>query len=201
MSEHAAAAAGETGSLSAEERERAAAFRRREDRDRYQVAHTALRRELARRLGTGPADVPLVRAACPLCGGPHGRPAVAGDPLHFSLSHAGDVVLLAFADALVGVDAERVPAGSVVTEVSGTLHPRERDELTQLPGELRPVAFARCWTRKEAYLKGTGAGLGGEPSVTFVGCGDRPGSPPGWRIGDIPGVFEGYAAAWALRLG
>ncbi|NLU72829.1 4'-phosphopantetheinyl transferase superfamily protein [Streptomyces sp. HNM0575] len=199
VSEHAARAALEAGCLSEEERERVAVFRRREDRDRYRVAHTALRHELARRLGTVPAGVPLVRGDCPLCGGPHGRPGVAGDPLHFSLSHAGDVVLLAFAGAPVGVDAEREPGLSVVAEVSGSLHPRERDELAALPGERRPGAFARCWTRKEAYVKGTGTEFGAEPSVTYVGTGGLPASAPGWRIGDIaaPG---GYAAAWALRL-
>lgn len=183
--------------LSAEERERGAAFRLQADRDRYHVAHTALRRELAARLGCPPADVPLTRAECPVCGGPHGRPSVAGHPVHFSLSHAGDLVVLAFAGRPVGVDVEREPDPSVVTEVARALHPREQVELAALPEARRGAAFARCWTRKEAYLKGTGTGLAEDPAVTYVGTGPEPVAPSGWRVADVV-TAEGYAAAWAL---
>lgn len=194
--ENAASAAREAESLSDDERARAEAFHRPEDTARYLVAHTALRRELARRTGMSPASVPLVRARCPVCGGPHGRPGVAGDPLHFSLSHAGDLVLLVFAEAPVGADVEAEPEAAAVDDVAGALHPRERDELGALPRESRPAAFARCWTRKEAYLKGTGTGLAEEPSVTYVGTGESPAGPPGWDIGDLAAP-DGYAAAWA----
>ncbi|WP_346268225.1 4'-phosphopantetheinyl transferase superfamily protein [Streptomyces sp. SCUT-3] len=64
----------------------------------------------------------------------------------------------------------------------------------------RPAAFARCWTRKEAYLKGTGTGLGEDPSRTPVGAGPRPEPVPGWLLADVP-VPTGHAAAWALRTG
>jgi 4'-phosphopantetheinyl transferase len=197
VAENAAEAARERPMLSDEERTKAEAFLRRVDRERYLVAHTALRRELAARLGTTPAEVPLTRTDCPLCGGPHGRPSVPGDPLHFSLSHAGDVVLLAFADRPVGVDVEQEPEGSVVDNIVSALHPREAAELTSAsPGE-RPAAFARCWTRKEAYLKGTGTGLGESLSVTYVGTGEQPAAPDGWTIADVP-VPDGYAAATAV---
>ncbi|OEV12131.1 4'-phosphopantetheinyl transferase family protein [Streptomyces nanshensis] len=198
--ENAARADRDADSLSEEERARAEVFQRPADRERFLVAHTALRRELAHRTGFAPADVPLVRAHCPVCGGPHGRPGVAGDPLHFSLSHAGDVVLLAFAGVPVGVDVEAEPSVAVVEDVARALHPRERDELGAQAPAGRPAAFARCWTRKEAYLKGTGTGLAEEPSVTYVGTGEPPAEPPGWRIGDIAAP-EGYAAAWACRRG
>ena len=197
VSEHAADAARERPMLSDEERSRAEAFLRSVDRDRYLVAHTALRRELAERLGTSPAEVPLTRADCPLCGGPHGRPSVPGDPLHFSLSHAGDLVLLAFAGRPVGVDVEQEPEVSVVGNIASALHPREHAELTAAPERERPAAFARCWTRKEAYLKGTGTGLGENLSVTYVGSGAQPVSPDGWTLADVP-VPSGYAAATAV---
>lgn len=185
--------------LSEEERARCASFVREEDRDRYRVAHTALRRELAALLDTDPAAVPLTREACPLCGGPHGRPAVPGTPVHFSLSHAGDLVVLAFDDAPVGVDVEEYPTATVVAEATAALHPRERAELGSLPAADRPAAFARCWTRKEAYLKGTGTGLGEDPSVTYVGSLAVPAEVPGWSIGDVE-VPEGHAAAVAVRV-
>ncbi|WP_031509824.1 4'-phosphopantetheinyl transferase superfamily protein [Streptomyces megasporus] len=198
VSEHAAdARAGAV--LSEEERARCAAFVHEADRDRYRVAHTALRVELAALLGTDPAAVPLTREPCPLCGGPHGRPAVPGNPVHFSLSHTGDVVLLAFDDAPVGVDVEGIPTAAVVAETVRALHPRERAEIGALPSADRPVAFARCWTRKEAYLKGTGTGLGEEPSVTYVGSLAVPAEVPGWTLTDVEAP-DGYLAAVAVAV-
>ncbi|WP_405806183.1 4'-phosphopantetheinyl transferase family protein [Streptomyces sp. NBC_01187] len=201
VSEHAfgARAPGALEPLSAEERERAAMFVHEPDRDRYLVAHLALRRELGVLLGVAPGEVRIARADCPVCGGPHGRPRVPGDPLHFSLSHAGDLVLLAFAAVPVGVDVEEYPAVRTAAETLGALHPREQSELGEVGEAALPAAFARCWTRKEAYLKGTGSGLGEDPSVTYVSALDKPAALPGWRLTDLP-VPAGYAAASALRL-
>ncbi|GAA2626741.1 4'-phosphopantetheinyl transferase family protein [Streptomyces axinellae] len=201
VSEHAADARkpGALEQLSVEERERAAVFMHEADRDRYLVAHLALRRELGVLLGVAPGEVRLGRADCPVCGGPHGRPGVPGDPLHFSLSHAGDLVLLAFAAVPVGVDVEEHPSLRSATETLGALHPREQSELRAVADAELPAAFARCWTRKEAYLKGTGSGLGEDPSVTYVSALGEPAAVPGWRLTDLP-VPTGYAAASALRL-
>ncbi|GAA3647655.1 4'-phosphopantetheinyl transferase family protein [Streptomyces fenghuangensis] len=198
VSEHAAGAT-DGAVLSEEERARCAAFVREADRDRYRVAHTALRLELAAVLGTEPAAVPLTREPCPLCGGPHGRPAVPGNPVHFSLSHAGDVVLIALDDAPVGADVEAYPTAAAVAETVSALHPRERAEIGRLAPADRPAAFARCWTRKEAYLKGTGTGLGESPDTTYVGSLATPAAVPGWELTDVA-VPGGYAAAVAVAV-
>ncbi|MFI5761396.1 4'-phosphopantetheinyl transferase family protein [Streptomyces sp. NPDC051563] len=192
------------GMLDEAERARLQGFRRAADRDQYRVAHVVLRRLLGERLGRDPAQVRFFREPCPGCGGPHGRPALPGLPLHFSLSHAGDAVLVAFADAPVGVDIERRPdpavAAQVASELTEVLHPAERAELSVLAAGERPAAVARCWTRKEAYLKGVGIGLGGNPALTYVGTGDAPSAPPGWTLADVP-AFPGYVAARAVRTG
>ncbi|MGP3976436.1 4'-phosphopantetheinyl transferase family protein [Streptomyces sp. 8N114] len=201
VSEHAAATRvpGALAPLSEEERGRAAAFVREVDRERYVVAHLALRRELGTLLDLDPADVRFARADCPMCGAPHGRPTVPGDPVHFSLSHAGDVVLLAFAAVPVGVDVEEFPSVASARETMTALHPCERAELAAVPDAAAlPAAFTRCWTRKEAYLKGTGAGLGEDPSVTYVSALEEPARVPGWQLTDLPAP-AGYAAASALR--
>ncbi|MEV4443788.1 4'-phosphopantetheinyl transferase superfamily protein, partial [Streptomyces sp. NPDC049577] len=181
----------------AEERARAAAFVRDAHRERYVAAHLGLRRLLGAYLGIGPADVELMREPCPGCGEPHGRPAVAGAPLHFNLSHAGDLALFAFADTPVGADVEARQPASVVAEVSRLLHPREIAELDALAEGDRPAAFSRCWTRKEAYLKGTGTGLSESPSVTYVGSGPLPAAPDGWTLTDVE-AGPGHAAAIAV---
>src|SRR5438552_660293 len=57
---------------------------------------------LAQYLGCPPALIALQR-------GPHGKPQLVGEPLHFNLSHSGALALLAIArDVAVGVDVERV---------------------------------------------------------------------------------------------
>ncbi|CAM5353951.1 4'-phosphopantetheinyl transferase family protein [Streptomyces abikoensis] len=179
------------------ERERAAAFVRDLHRDRYVASHIGLRLLLGAYLAADPAAVVLVREPCPGCGGPHGRPAAAGAPLHFNLSHAGDLALFAFADTPVGADVEQIQPPEVVDEVARVLHRGETAELAALPAERRPEAFARCWTRKEAYLKGTGTGLSENPSVTYVGTGPAPASPEGWTLTDVAAP-QGYAAAVAV---
>ncbi|MCD9140818.1 4'-phosphopantetheinyl transferase family protein [Streptomyces albireticuli] len=183
--------------LDADERGRATAFFRDLHRERYTAAHLGLRRLLGAYLGTGPADVALIREPCPGCGKPHGRPAVAGAPLHFNLSHAGDLAFFAFADTPVGADVEEEQPAEVVDGVVRMLHPDETAEIGALPGPDRAAAFARCWTRKEAYLKGTGTGLSESPAVTYVGSGAAPVSPPGWTLTDVA-VGAGHAAAIAV---
>ncbi|MGW6025180.1 4'-phosphopantetheinyl transferase family protein [Streptomyces sp. NPDC055099] len=186
--------------LDAEERRRAAALRRPADRELYAAAHTALRVRLGACLSVDPAAVELVRLPCPLCGEPHGRPAVAGGAgPHFSLSHTDGLALLAFSDRPVGADVERLPSASTVADVTTSLHPQERTELSELPAAARPLAFARCWTRKEAYFKGTGEGLaGGGMTSLLVGTGTTPVDVQGWTIRDVTAP-EGYAAAVATE--
>ncbi|MCD0484769.1 4'-phosphopantetheinyl transferase superfamily protein [Streptacidiphilus sp. ASG 303] len=185
--------------LDGRERERAAAFRQAEDRDLYVGAHVGLRLLLGAYLGTQPADVPLERLPCPLCPEPHGRPAVRGNPLHFSLSHSGGICLLAFAATPVGVDTERVPDPAVADEIGALLHPREAAELQECDAADRPSAFARAWARKEAYLKGLGTGLGRPLSLDYLGTGaDGIAQPPGWTVGDVA-VPDGHAAAVAVQ--
>ncbi|MFF5444577.1 4'-phosphopantetheinyl transferase family protein [Streptomyces sp. NPDC012888] len=179
------------------ERERAARLLRPADRHRYLASHVGLRVLLGGYLGLAPQEVALVREVCPGCGGPHGRPAVAGGSLHFSLSHSEDRAYLAFAAVPVGVDVEAWPAPAAVADVVGTLHPRESAEVRALPEPARPAALARIWTRKEALLKGTGEGLGSGVAEPYVGSAPDPAAVPGWSLLDLPAPHR-YAAALAV---
>lgn len=184
--------------LDSEERGRAARFVAEADRRCYVASHVALRVLLGERLGLAPREVRFFREPCPGCGAPHGRPATDGG-VHFSLSHSHDVALLGFADVPLGVDVEALPRARSVAEVGATLHPVETGELDRLPEEQRPVAFARAWTRKEAFLKGEGIGLARDLSLDYVGTGPvPPPGPEGWSIGDVR-VPAGYAGAVAVR--
>ncbi|NUS30319.1 MAG: 4'-phosphopantetheinyl transferase superfamily protein, partial [Streptomyces sp.] len=148
--------------------------------------------------GVPAAAVRLTRLPCPGCGGPHGRPALAGptgDRVHFSVSRTGGLALLGLASQPLGVDVERVPDPQLAEEASRSLHPSERRQLTGTPPAGRAAAFARCWTRKEAYLKATGEGVSSAVlRDVHVGAGFAPAQPPGWRVADVE-VPVGWAAA------
>ncbi|MEU3407307.1 4'-phosphopantetheinyl transferase superfamily protein [Streptomyces sp. NPDC006670] len=184
--------------LDADERKRAARLVRADDRRTYLASHLGLRVLLGSYLGTAPEEVRLVREDCPNCGGPHGRPAVAGGGVHFSLSHSHGLAYLAFAAVPVGVDVEALPGAAAVADVLSSLHPAEVAEIGDLPEDGRRVALARVWSRKEACLKATGAGLANGLVEPYVGAAPTPARVPGWTLRDLPAP-PAYAAALALR--
>lgn len=184
--------------LDAAEQERAGRLLRPADRQRYLASHLGLRVLLGGYLGLAPHEVTLVRETCPCCGGPHGRPAVAGGPIHFSLSHSGDVAYLAFAGVPVGIDVEETPSAEALADVLPLLHPTETAELNALPEADRRTALARVWCRKEACLKADGTGLALGLTDPYVGSAPTPARVPGWTLRDLPAPTD-YAAALAVQ--
>jgi 4'-phosphopantetheinyl transferase len=175
------------------ERERAGRFRAEAARMRFVVSHGALRLVLGDLTGTAPEDL-LFERRCGHCGGTdHGKPHLAGcsDP-DFSLAHSGGLALIAAARGrLVGVDVERLRSRTDVLSIARrALSPAECLEIeTPWTEEERRQAFFRCWTRKEAYLKATGAGLAAGLDVE---------AGAGWQIRSLR-VPPGYAAAVAAE--
>lgn len=128
---------------------------------RYAVAHGAQRQILGRRLGREPAAL-LITRACTACGGPHGRPDLPEHPgVVISLSHSGDLALLAVATGVrVGVDLEEVRFRPRLERLAErVLAPDELAAWFAVPEQHRLRAFLRAWTAKEAYLKAIGEGI------------------------------------------
>ncbi|MFK0252775.1 4'-phosphopantetheinyl transferase family protein [Streptomyces sp. NPDC090445] len=182
--------------LDATEQRTAAAFRSEQEGLEYMTAHVGLRILLGAALGRAPGAIRLVRRPCPDCGGPHGRPAVGGSAIHFSLSHTGGLALIALADRPVGVDIERIPDPDTAERLASELHPRERRELATLPAGSRPAAVARIWVRKEAHSKGLGLGLARALDLDYVGAGPPPRLAE-WQLHDLAAP-AGNRAALAL---
>lgn len=191
-------AGGAEALLDDDERRRASRLLRPGDRRTYLASHLGLRVLLGGYLGVAPGEVRLVREDCPSCGGPHGRPAVAGGGVHFSLSHSGDLAYFAFAGVPVGVDVEGLPSAAAVADVLSSLHPAEAAEIAALPEDGRRAALARVWSRKEACLKGIGTGLAEGLTEPYVGAGAVPARVPGWSLSDLPAPPD-HAAALALH--
>lgn len=147
-------AASEPRVLSATE-QRAARFARPQLQRRYRRAHAALECLLAHALG---------RALEPdeIAQGEHGKPWLPSAPgLHFNLAHSGELALVALSQrGPIGVDVERIEARASLLELAERFFSaRESAALRALPEQERTVAFFRCWTRKEAFVKAVGAGL------------------------------------------
>lgn len=143
------------------ERARGNAFHAVADRTRYAVARGALRVLIGRYVDVAPRDIRFVVGEF---GKPHcTRPE--GAPMTFNISHSGDVVLFAFArDGDLGVDVEhwspRLGALERSRIAESVFSAAERTGIERLsPGAERRRAFYSVWSRKEAYLKGTGAGI------------------------------------------
>lgn len=143
-----------TRALSDDERDRAAAFRRRRDAIRFVVAHAALRDVLGRYLDVEPDRIRFER-------GPHGKPRLSDDRVRFNLSHSGDLALCAVTrHREVGVDVEQIaPELADLRVAEAEFSESEIAALRALPDDARPAEFLALWTRKEAALKATGDGL------------------------------------------
>jgi len=147
--------------LTADEIDRMARFRVPRDRDRFVAARGLLRSCLAYYCDTHPGRLRFRYGA-------RGKPAVdagSDEAIRFSVSHADGMVLYAVArDGEVGVDLEpRRPHPMDASVARRYFSQREYATLSQLPPAMRPDAFIRCWTRREACLKAQGEGLSSPP--------------------------------------
>jgi 4'-phosphopantetheinyl transferase len=178
--------------LSTTEQRRADRFVFDRDRTAFIASHAALRQVLARYLGCAAADVEFGEA-------PQGKPflRMAGaEGLEFNLSHSGGFACIGVTrGAAIGVDIEAVRnLDDMPLLARQCFAPAEVDALEQLPPAVRLYGFFNAWTRKEAYIKATGAGLSCplESFEVTLAPGDEP------RIRVIDGS-AGKAARWSLR--
>lgn len=142
-------------SLSRAERARAARYRDGALRRRFVAGRAAMRSILALHDGRA-ADV------LQLIDGAHGKPALAGSDLCFSLSRSGATALLAVARGReLGVDGERDgdEAAAMREAAEVVMTDGERAIVDACPTHGRAALLRRLWTRKEALAKATGLGL------------------------------------------
>lgn len=145
--------------LSVEERERAARFAFHDLAARFIIAHGRLRQVLAPQVGMAPQEIEFASRS-------HGKPYLTGPAadahIQFNLSHSDGWGLIGWmTDVEIGVDVEkwrgmRDEAALVRRFFSDV----EIGAYEALPTHARTEGFFNCWTRKEAYIKAVGRGLG-----------------------------------------
>lgn len=135
-----------------DERVRAGRFRKREDRQRYSLAHGLKRFVLSKILGVAPQSLVFSQ-------GEKGKPFcdMAGAP-QFNLSHSGDWVLCGLSSiADMGVDVE-----SAEREISDAVarYSLNSEQLDKVSNADNPAeCLMLYWTQKEAISKALGLGL------------------------------------------
>jgi 4'-phosphopantetheinyl transferase len=145
--------------LSQDERDRASQFVVPQDRERFIAARAILRTILGRYSGRAASTIEFAYGSA-------GKPRMASlqsdMAIAFNVSHSGGLAVYAFArNREVGIDVELVrPLDDLETISERMLSQNELAHLRGLPAPHRHEAFFLSWTRKEAYLKAKGLGLG-----------------------------------------
>jgi 4'-phosphopantetheinyl transferase len=190
--------------LSAGEMQRADQFRFLLHRNRFVLAHAALRHILC------------IYSACPASSidfivSPHGKPSLVNrnkgetGEIEFNMSHSEDLAVVAVSfGSILGVDVEQVREMPDWRQMARqSFSDAEIAAIERMPPHEASVMFLRFWTRKEALLKAMGTGLQDDLSSFCTAAHDLDqGSvvrPP-----ELPEVFElfgkgGYGPDFTLR--
>ncbi len=203
--------------LSEDERERAEKFYFEKHQREYVVARGALRNILARYMRCEAGSLEFNYSL-------QGKPMLVRPPsplpaLEFNLSHSGQVAIYVVTRGRrVGIDIE---AMRKLDDLEGLARSNfsaaENAVLKSLPASQKHEAFFNCWTRKEAYIKALGDGLGypldqfdvtlrlGEKARLLKVASD-PQEAARWRLEALD-VAIGYTAAvivegqdWTMRM-
>ncbi len=159
----------------------------------FVTTRAALRVILGRLLEVAPREVPIGV-------GEHGKPLLTQGTFCFNISHTQGLILIAVREAgPIGIDVEttqrRLPRPSARRRMLAEAEARTLDELP--PAEFRR-AFFQAWSRKEAYAKGLGLGLGLDFRAIEVGWSGIAmiGEPP-WGVRSLP-LREPHVGAVAV---
>jgi 4'-phosphopantetheinyl transferase len=157
--------------LSPSERDRANRFREAEHRRRFVASRGMQRDVLARYAEVAPERLTFAT-------GPAGKPSLEPNPgdVRFNASNAGGLAVVAVTAGLeIGIDIETIrPIPDALDLARRFFSPAEIEALTATPVQDQEAAFLVAWTRKEAYIKALGGGLGvGLDSFTVsIGAGE-----------------------------
>jgi 4'-phosphopantetheinyl transferase len=194
--------------LDDEERRRVDRLGTEQARRRFTVGRGLLRMILGRYLEVDPGTLRFTY-------GPQGKPALAdlssGIPLHFNVAHSGDLVVYAATlGRRIGVDVEHLRQGFGGERIAERFFSAaEIAALRSISDDEKGRAFFNCWTRKEAYIKATGASIlraldsfdvslaPGEPAALLRAHGD-PEEAGRWSLRELD-VGAEYVAALAVE--
>ncbi|TKC09405.1 4'-phosphopantetheinyl transferase family protein [Pedobacter frigoris] len=139
--------------LSPDEIARANRYFQQKDRERFRISRGMQRIILGKYL-----NLPACSLQFKLDN--HKKPFLLNDTseIYYNLSHAADVILLVISTAPIGVDVEYINPDFPYQEVIKDHFTQE--EISHINEMNSSERFFKLWTRKEAFLKATGQGIG-----------------------------------------
>ncbi len=176
--------------LSADELERAGRFKFDRLREAFILGRGVTRSILARRMDADPRAIRFAYST-------RGKPSLEGvRGWHFNVSHSGSLLVCALtAAAPIGVDIERVrPTPDAAAIAKRFFSAAEAQRVLAASPESVAALFFEIWTRKEAFLKATGAGLSRDLHGFTVSS--EPGELPRLERIEEP---DDDPALWSLR--
>jgi 4'-phosphopantetheinyl transferase len=142
--------------LSEEELAGNAAFRFPEHRHLHLLTRAFVRRLLSRYADVNPSEWQFTRDS-------YGKPRVSGPFVpagSFSISHTRGLIVCAFAESVVGIDAEFLRTSTDSLQIAEHFFsPTEYGDLSRLPESMKQYRFFEYWTLKESYVKARGLGM------------------------------------------
>lgn len=141
--------------LDASELARAGKIRNDLQRKHYVTVHGRLRHILSKMLNASPEEITIKKTE-------QGKPYLADTPeLAFNLSHSASAMVIAVGwNCQLGVDIECFKSRSnLAALVDKCFSIEEIAYWNMLPETQKMPEFYRFWTRKEAFVKATGAGI------------------------------------------
>jgi 4'-phosphopantetheinyl transferase len=180
-----------TADFSEHERARAAAYVFDRDRQRFLAGRRFLKTMLGRYLGVDGRRLQVSIAE-------KGKPYVANERgLRFNVTHCEDIYVLAMGmDEDLGIDIELDRQMSDARETAQMVFSLpELAALDDLPPDELNAAFLRGWTRKEAFVKALGVGVGVDLKAITVGL-----EPAQRLVASIPGISMRPIAVRSLPL-
>ena len=143
-------------SLSDIELEKASKFRFLEDQHRYIVTHATLRTILGRYLKSEPVEIEFVS-------NDYGKPSLSEkhEKIHFNLSHSKGLSALTFSSkSEIGIDIERIDPKFNFEMIANAHFSKAENRFLHAEIMESREKFYTLWTRKEAFLKAVGIGIG-----------------------------------------
>lgn len=171
--------------LDSGERIKAMQFHTDQLRGRSRRCRSALRCILSHHTGLSPSGLRLAANR-------FGKPELAGNRVHFNVTHTEGWALIAVAGEPVGVDLEHALRPAIAIEEIAALacHPAEEASLQALGGIPANAALMRVWTHKEAYVKALGTGL--RHALTAVRLAPAAGAACALVVDDSCGATKPY---------
>ena len=190
--------------LSDDERKRVDRLKSEKDKRRFIVSRGLLRENLGNYIGTEPSDITFTYNK-------YGKPGLKPEHnlgnIKFNVSHSANLAIYAISqNREVGIDLEYIREVRTADKIIKRFFTQqETDFYYSQPENKKKLAFFTLWTRKEAYSKARGMGIG-LPSKEFdlnlapttVTSTTNTKAESKWSLVDIE-IDEDYLAALATE--